>query len=190
MKKIIKIVFPIIIVGMLYVSTVLVYMHQVASVEATGENKTMIILGAKVKASEEPSLALKYRLEKAIPYLKAHPRVNVIVSGGQGADEPASEAAVMRRYLIQNGIEPKRITVEDESLSTAQNIAYAKKLLPNDTTAVTIVSNDFHVARATYIAKKNGLESDVLAAPTPQSVKYQLNIREVAALTKTWIFGI
>lgn len=190
MKRIIKIVFPIIIVGILYSSTVLLYMHQATKRQANGDNTAMIILGAKVKASGEPSLALTYRLETALPYLKAHPHVQVIVSGGKGADEPASEAAVMQRYLVEHGIEAARITTEDQSLSTAQNIAYAKKLLPKHTTAVTIVSNDFHVARATYIAKKNGLKSDVLAAPTPQSVKYQLNIREVAALTKTWIFGI
>lgn len=190
MKKIIKILFPIIIVGILYSGAVFVYMHQVASIEATGEKIEMIILGAKVKASGEPSLALKYRLDEAIPYLKAHPHVQVIVSGGKGADEPVSEAEVMRRYLIAHDIEAARITMEDKSLSTAQNIAYAKKLLPEQTKAVTIVSNDFHLARAKYIAKENGLESDVLAAPTPQSVKYQLNIREIAALTKTWLFGI
>lgn len=156
---------------------------------ATGQTAYMIILGAKVKASGEPSLALKERLDLAVPYLKKYPHVQVIVSGGRGDDEPISEAAVMARYLVAQGIAASRITTEAQSMSTTENIRYSKKLLPKNTTEVTLVSNDFHLYRATYLAKKAGLTATVLAARTPQSVTLQLHIREMAAIVKTWLVG-
>lgn len=160
-----------------------------AKTTANGQANYMIILGAKVKASGEPSLALKERLDAAVPYLKKYPHVNVIVSGGKGADEPQSEAAVMANYLIAHGIEATRIVKEDESMSTTENLRYSKKLLPKNETAITLVSNDFHLYRAGYLAKKEGLTADRVAAKTPESVTVQLHIREMAAVAKTWVVG-
>lgn len=156
---------------------------------ATGQANYMIILGAKVKANGEPSLALKERLDAAAPYLKKYKHVNVIVSGGKGADEPQSEAVVMANYLIAQGIDATRIIKEDQSMSTTENLRYSKKLLPKNETAITLVSNDFHLYRAGYLAKKEGLTADSVAAKTPESVTVQLHIREMAAIAKTWVVG-
>ena len=61
----------------------------------------IIVLGAQVKESG-PSVVLKYRLDRAVSYLKENHNTLVIVSGGQGVNEPATEASVMRKYLIES----------------------------------------------------------------------------------------
>lgn len=51
----------------------------------------IIVLGAQVR-KDGPSPVLKYRLDKAVEYLNENPDTVCIVSGGQGSNEPWSEA--------------------------------------------------------------------------------------------------
>ncbi|MEK4229706.1 YdcF family protein [Solibacillus sp. FSL H8-0538] len=156
---------------------------------ADGTNDYLIILGAKVKPGGVPSLSLKNRLDVAIDYLTDHPHVQVIVSGGQGMDEEQTEASLMYDYLVDRGIVAERILIEDRSTSTYENLAFSKVLLPDNVSAITIVSNNFHLHRASYLAHTLGLESDVVAAPTPKSVRLKSGIRERLALLKTYLLG-
>ena len=157
---------------------------------ASGKNTYLIVLGAKIKPGGIPSLSLQYRLDAALDYLKENPQTKVIVSGGQGPDEEQTEASFMRDYLIANGIEKGRIMTEEQSTSTYENLYYSFALLPETEQAVTIVSNDFHLRRATYIANELGYKTDVIVASTPRSVEIKLNIRERLALLRTYILGI
>lgn len=157
--------------------------------KADGSNDYAVVLGAKVKTGGIPSPSLANRLNVAANYLHQYPHVKVIVSGGQGDDEDQTEASVMEEFLVEKGIERTRIIIEDQSTSTYENLMYSKKLLPPDTESITIISNDFHLKRATLLAKKLGLTVDTIAAPTPKSVKLKSNIRERIALLKTYIVG-
>lgn len=156
---------------------------------ADGHNDYAILLGAKVKKNGSPSLTLQYRLEAAEEYLRAFPNVKLILSGGQGDDEPMSEADLMYRFLVDNGIEEERLIREDASTSTYENILYSMHLLPEGVTEVTIISSDFHLARGQDLAKRLGLEVDVVPAKTPKVVETKLQLREKLALLKTWIIG-
>ena len=156
---------------------------------ADGTAQYVIVLGAKVKPGGILSLSLKNRLEEAVSYLNKYPDVKVIVSGGQGADEDRTEASAMLSYLQDKGIDRERILVEEQSTSTYENLLFSKELLPEGTKRITIVSNDFHLQRAKYLAKKLDLEADVIVAKTPKSVEAKLKLRERAALLKTYIIG-
>lgn len=156
---------------------------------ADGSNEYVIILGAKVKPGGVPSLSLKNRLDVAADYLHAYPHVKAIVSGGQGEDEDRTEASVMYDYLVNKGIAADRIIQEDQSTSTYENFAFSKQLLPKEIKSMTIVSNDFHLKRATMLASKLELETDVLAAKTPKVVEQKSRLRERLALVKTYIVG-
>lgn len=157
--------------------------------KATGENEYVIILGAKVKPGGVPSSALANRLKMAAAYLHDYPRIVAIVSGGQGADEDRTEASVMKDYLVALGIASERILVEDQSTSTYENLLFSKQLLPTNVTNITIISNDFHLKRASYLAEKMDLHVDVLAAPTPKIVEFKMRTRERLALLKTYLVG-
>ena len=115
----------------------------------------VIVLGAKVNPNA-PILSLQKRINASYDYLSEHPTTKVIASGGQGWDEPMSEAQCIEEELIEMGISPDRILREDRSTDTVENIQYSSKLLENtpDTT-VLIVSNDFHCFRASGIARRH-----------------------------------
>ena len=164
------------------------WMGEGLKAKADGKNEVAIVLGAKVNG-EVPSLSLRYRLEAALAYGEAHPQVKFILSGGQGPDEAVSEAEAMRRYLVEHGIAEDRLLLESVSTSTYENIKNSKELLPEGVSAVTLITSDYHVARARKIAANLGLTTDAVAAKTPQIVKAKLKTRERLALLKTYLMG-
>ena len=60
----------------------------------------LIVLGAQVYKNG-PSPVLKFRLDKAYEYLSANPETRCIVTGGQGSNEPFTEASCMADYLVK-----------------------------------------------------------------------------------------
>ena len=69
----------------------------------------LVVLGAQMWESG-PSKALKLRLDAAYEYLMENENTIVIVSGGQGSNEPISEAQGMYDYLVGRGIAPVSYT--------------------------------------------------------------------------------
>lgn len=149
----------------------------------------VIVLGAQVHA-DKPSVVLKYRLDEAILYLNENPETVCIVAGGQGKNEPYSEAYGMAQYLMQNGIDKDRILLEDQSKTTEENLRYSRKFLPEGA-KVGIITNDFHMFRALQIAKKQGL-SDVCGIAADSTKFYLPNnmLREYFAEIKFLIRSV
>lgn len=160
--------------------------RQAQQVKAEGKYAYAVILGAKVNG-EVPSLSLRYRLEAALAYANCYPQVKFVLSGGQGADEGISEAEAMYRYLSGRGIAEERLIVENRSTSTYENLQFSQELLP-EVEGVTIISSDFHLARARFLARQLGWGTDIVAAKTPKIVETKVLVRERLALFKTWIF--
>ena len=99
------------------------------------------------------------RISAARVYLEENPDTVCIASGGQGEDEPMSEAECIRDHLVAGGIDADRILLEDRSTSTEENMRYSLPMLRSpetDVESVGIVTNDFHVFRALCLARKNG----------------------------------
>lgn len=155
---------------------------------ADGTNDYAIVLGAKVKR-DAPSLSLQYRLDATLRYAHDNPHVKMILSGGQGPDEPMSEAEAMRQFLTRNGIAEERLLLETASTSTYENILFSKALLPDEVESVTIITSDYHLARARKLASNLNLQTDAVAARTPKVVAAKLISRERIALLKTYIVG-
>ena len=118
----------------------------------------VIVLGAHMNANG-PSSTLKARLDKAIDYLQENPDTKVIVSGGQGSNEPISEAQGMKNYLVQNGIAEDRILMEDNSVNTNQNLKFSSEYINIEEDTVGIVTSNFHIYRSVKLAEKQGYEN-------------------------------
>ncbi len=157
--------------------------------KANGKYKYVIVLGAKVKRGAIPSKALAFRLDAALTYVKQYPNIHIIVSGGQGPDEDETEASVMKQYLIDRGFPESRIIVEDRSTSTYENLLNTKRIIGSDLKGITIVSSDYHLARAKMLAEELHLKCDVIAAKTPKSIEAKVRFRERFALLKSAITG-
>ena len=148
-----------ILCGVFFLSFLVIEGMVIRQMHAQGEKNLdyVIVLGAQVHA-DKPSVVLKYRLDEAILYLNENPETICIVSGGQGKNEPYSEAYGMEKYLTENGIDKERILLEDKSKTTEENLSNSRKYIPEDAT-VGIITNDFHMFRALQIAEKQGLSN-------------------------------
>ena len=87
----------------------------------TGDPQVMVILGCRVMPGEEPSMLLQDRLETALDYLEEDPDILVVVSGGQGSNEPVSEAACMAGWLEERGI-PSTDLMERAAAAIAEQV--------------------------------------------------------------------
>ena len=156
------------------------------------QSELMIVLGAMVWP-DGPSPALRYRIDTALEYLSEHPEMKVIVSGGQGEDEPCSEARAMADALIAAGVSESRIFLEEASFNTRQNLLNSMELMramgydPSETPVV-VVSNGFHLARIRMLCARYGLDADTLAAPFPERfAAFYSYCREAPALVKSFL---
>ena len=147
----------------------------------------VVVLGAQGQG-DQPSLTLKKRLDLAAAYLTEHPQARAVVSGGQGPDEQYTEASVMAAYLIAQGIDESRILREEQASDTQENLAFSRALvepLGVDTRSVLIITSDFHLCRAKFLAKKLGMEPYGLASQTwPEILRVNYLLREVFAFVK------
>ena len=185
---IIKLVFYIILLILSYfvVCNIVIYLY--AQQNPVADADTMVVLGAKVIGTPaRPHPTLQSRLDVAIIYLQQNPRTKVIVCGGQGRNESATEASVMADYLIKNGIDTSRIYIEDQSIRTAQQFVFANQILPLGKTIV--VTSDFHLLRSIILAKRSGIH-DVSGLPASLSNKDKriALIREPLALLNSLLF--
>ncbi|MCM1046063.1 MAG: YdcF family protein [Candidatus Gastranaerophilales bacterium] len=148
-----------------------------------------IILGAQWKTSG-PSYILQLRLDAALRYLKENPETIVIVSGGQGATEPVSEAEGMKGYLIDAGIAEERILMEDTSTNTISNLLNSAELLDRENDRVVLVTNNFHMYRACSIARKQGYQHlEGLAADSHMGMLPNNLLREFFGVIKDTAAG-
>lgn len=150
-------------------------------------NETLVVLGSQVKRSG-PSAMTRYRLNAAIEVLNRYPDMICVLSGGQGADEPWSEAQGMSDYLIDRGISKDRLYLEDRSTNTRENLSFSKMvIMDNDLNEhMAIVSNDFHVYRAGRIAKRLGIEANLVPAKSIFALLPAFYIRELYAIFADW----
>ena len=163
----------------------------------SGDPKIMIVLGCQVKPWG-PSILLQDRLNEALAYLEDHPDMTVVVSGGQGYDEPSTEARAMADYLADHGFPEEQILLEERSSNTVQNLRYSCDLLAGqgyDTTDdILVVSNGFHLTRVRMLFGRvwgGTYNLSTLAAPSSHAPsRLKMYIREPLALVKSFLFDI
>ena len=149
----------------------------------------VIVLGAQIR-TDGPSVVLLKRLERAERYLKENPNTVCIVTGGQGANEPTTEAQAMAAWLVDAGIDESRIIQENRAVNTVQNIRYSMEFIPEKDANVGILTNSFHIFRGVAIAKKQGLvnASGVAAKSYPFYLPNNM-LREFFGVVKDFVVG-
>lgn len=189
----IKVVLGLVLAGVVVFAALLGQVLGGARDDINGDPQVMIILGCQVHPWG-PSVLLQDRLDKALEYLEEHPDMTVVVSGGQGSDEPSTEARAMADYLIHHGVAEETVLLEERSHNTIQNLRYSLDLLRDqncDTEdGILVVSNGFHLTRTKMLADRAGFEQiSVLAAPSSHlPSRLKMYIREPLALVKSFVF--
>lgn len=178
-----------VVIGTLFFATVEGMIFSQFSAKAHPGADYVIVLGAQWKQNG-PSYVLQKRLTEAVKYLQENPDTKVIVSGGQGMNEPISEAQGMSEYLANAGIEEERIWKEEQSTNTYENLIYSGELLDMENDKVVLVTNNFHMFRALQIAEKQGYAhvEGQAAASYPAMIPNNM-LREFFGVIKDFLTG-
>jgi len=115
-----------------------------------------IVLGAYVWNNTYPSYVLRDRLNGAIRLYKAKKIDKILLSGDHGQKE-YDEVNTMKKYLLDNGIPENIIFLDHAGFDTYSSMARANKVF--EVTDAIVITQDFHIARSVYLARKNGINA-------------------------------
>ncbi len=162
--------------------------HQICAEEMhLKEIDYVIVLGAAVWGNR-PSPTLYNRLITAYEYAKRKD-VPIVVTGGLGMGDAITEAEASRLFFLERGMAEGRIIMEDNSANTLENLKFTReKIAEIDATenlTVLLVTSDFHLFRAKFLARRAGFETYGLPAKTPESIRLKMFFREYVAALKS-----
>ncbi|WBL26822.1 SanA/YdcF family protein [Zunongwangia sp. HGR-M22] len=117
--------------------------------------KTAIVLGASVYSSGKLSPILKDRVDSTIDLFKNQKVNQILISGDHGSDD-YNEVDAIANYLINHGIPKNNLILDHAGFNTYDSMYRASKVFQIEDAIV--VTQDFHLPRAMFIAKHLGLD--------------------------------
>lgn len=144
----------------------------------------IVVLGAKVHPDGSLSRTLRWRCDRAWEAWRDGVAGDIIVCGGRGGDEPCSEACAMAVRLRELGAPDDRIVREDASRNTMENLRGAGQIMAaRGWRTAAIVTSDYHLQRALWIARDLGMDACGIAAKSnPKMYKrVKCRLREMAS---------
>lgn len=144
----------------------------------------ILVLGGAV----EPTLSLAYgetvfnssvaRVLSGIELARRHPEAKLALVGGEGGyisvGLPESRATL--GFVVEQGIDPARVILEERSRSTHENATYAKEMIrPGPGEIWVLVTSAYHMPRA--VASFAAVDWPVVAYPVDYKVDPRTGLR-------------
>ena len=145
----------------------------------------VIVLGCQVKEDGSLSHMLRDRLIRGLEVYDSGVAPKLLMSGDHG-HEDYDEVGAMKQYAIDNGVPSEDVFMDHAGFSTYETVYRAKEIFDAD--KVIIVTQEYHLYRALYIAEQLGVEaygvSSDLNTYAGQSMR---DFREVLARCKDFV---
>ena len=161
----------------------------VVSYEPEPDKDFLIILGCGIRKDGTPSPLLRGRIDRALRFADKQKALTgkepvFVTSGGKGPDEPISESAAMKRYLLEQGVPEARIVEEDRSTDTLENMKFSKeKIRALDPEAkVAFATTNYHVFRGGLCARRVKMRAVGMGAKTKWYFWPNAAVREFVGL--------
>jgi len=183
--KMIWFIFSIITMFICFVFSIFFITNMIMHLNSKTENpqhfakEFAIVLGASVHG-DSLSGALKARMEKAIELYQKKLVKNILMSG-DGTDSYYSETIAMKKFALKSGIPEEALVTDEKGYNTYATILRAKEVF--NIRSAFIISQDFHLTRAVWIAREIGLDADGVSAGNTKD-KWYYYVREFFARTK------
>lgn len=148
----------------------------------------ILVLGARVWGNGQPSGILKDRINTGVDLYEAGASDRLLMSGDHGQDD-YDEVNAMKDYAIERGVNPAVIFMDHAGFSTYESLYRARDIFQIKT--VVIVSQQYHLYRALYIARALGLDAYGVSCDTREYNAYLLfDLRETLARCKDFLYSI
>ena len=152
-----------------------------------------VILGAAVWGGNRPSPVLKERINKGYEIYKKNIVPKLVITGG-GSPNELTEGEVSKNVLLKYGVAPENLILENESGSTVEQIQFVRDSLykSQNWQKIILVSDNFHLYRASEICRFNDINSDCIASDKELSPSGTVSfcIKESFAFIFFWMSGI
>ena len=157
---------------------------QIYAVEQTPPHADVIlVLGAGVRADGSPSDMLYDRIMQGVALYRAGCAPVMIMSGDSEHPERYDEVGVMKQYAIAAGVPAEAIITDPMGLSTTESIRNLAAI--GDYQTILIVSQEYHLYRAVFLAETCGFEAVGSSADLRSyRLQWYRDLREIAARCK------
>lgn len=154
----------------------------------------IIVLGAKLGEDGRVLEVLRRRLDLAVTYYKKQVlKPKIIVTGGISDGDVVSEASMMKKYLIEEGVNSSDIIEESASRSTRENLINSKELVGvSSINSSLLITSSTHLPRSCNYAARVNLPVDLAGSSEPfyllpysfvrEYVAFMLSIRRSSSL--------
>ena len=145
----------------------------------------IIVLGCGIYSDGSPSPMLVDRLNRAIELYNTKAAPKIIMSGDHGKTN-YDEVNAMRKYALECGVAEEDVFMDHAGFSTYESMYRAKEIFCAEN--VIIVTQEYHLYRALYIATKLGINAIGVNADYREYVGQNFrDIRECAARSKDFL---
>ena len=142
----------------------------------------IIVLGCQVRDDGSLSDMLHDRLWRSVQLYELGVSAKLLMSGDHGQND-YNEVGAMKQYAVDHGVPPEDVFMDHAGFSTYETMYRAKEVF--QARKVVIVTQEYHLYRAIYIAEKLGLEAYGVASDLQSYVgQFNRDIREVMARCK------
>lgn len=158
----------------------------ISAEEASGYGADcVIVLGCKVKENGVPSDMLRDRLTRGVELYRLGAAPKILMSGDHGRED-YNEVGAMKSFAEEAGVPSEDVFMDHAGFSTYETMYRAKEVFK--ARRVIIVTQEYHLYRSLYIAKKLGLEA-VGVSSDLETYRGQLkrDVREVLARSKDFM---
>ncbi len=156
------------------------------SIESLPSNDVALVLGtSRSSLKGKENLFFKYRMEATARLFKEG-KIKYIILSGNNDSKYYNEPLDMQRALLNLGIPENVMTLDYAGFRTFDSIVRCKEVFNQDN--FTIISQNFHNARALYIAHNEGINAISFAAQdVPDGYSLRTLIREYLARPKAFL---
>lgn len=153
-----------------------------------GDVDCALVLGCLVRPNGQPSQMLKDRVNQGISLYQAGAAPKILMSGDHGRTE-YDEVNIMKQLAMVEGIPGDDVFMDHAGFSTYESMYRARDVFRAD--KVIIVTQEYHLYRAVYIARKMGLDAyGVASDPRKYGGQARREVREILARNKDFLTGI
>ena len=144
----------------------------------------IIVLGCQVRDDGSLSPMLRDRLMRGLEVYEAGAAPKLLMSGDHGRED-YDEVGAMKNYAIENGVPSENVFMDHAGFSTYETVYRAKEIFKAD--KVIIVTQEYHLYRALYIAERLGIEAyGVSSDLNTYGGQSKRDAREMLARCKDW----